>query len=69
MTDTKLLRLKIAESGYKMKFLASKLGITYQGFLNKVDNKREFTASEIALLSEILNLTKKERDDIFLHRK
>ena len=33
MTNTNLLRKKIDESGYKLRFVASKLGITYQGFL------------------------------------
>lgn len=55
----------IDKSGYKLRFIASKLGITYQGFLRKINNETEFKASEIQGLKELLNLTDKERDEIF----
>ena len=58
MTNTALLREKIDESGYK-------IGITYQGFLKKINNESEFKASEIQGLKELLNLTDEERDKIF----
>lgn len=65
MTDTKLLRIRIDESGYKMHFIAQKLGLTYQGFLNKLNNKHEFKATEIRMLQKLLNLSNEERDRIF----
>lgn len=65
MTNTILLRKMIDKSGYKLRFIASKLGITYQGFLRKINNETEFKASEIQGLKELLNLTDKERDEIF----
>ena len=65
MTNTSLLRKMIDKSGYKLHFIASKLGITYQGFLRKINNETEFKASEIQGLKELLNLTDKERDEIF----
>lgn len=65
MTNTSLLRKMIDNSGYKLRFIASKLGITYQGFLRKINNETEFKASEIQGLKELLNLTDKERDEIF----
>ena len=61
MTNTQLLRNKMEQSGYKLRFIAGKLGISYQGFLNKV----EFTASEIHILFNLLDMTEKERDAIF----
>lgn len=60
MTNTALLREKIDESGYKIRFVAKKIGITYQGFLKKINNESEFKASEIQGLKELLNLTDEE---------
>lgn len=65
MTNTSLLRKKIDESGYKLRFIASKLGITYQGFLKKINNETEFKASEMQILIELLNLTDAEFEQIF----
>ena len=38
MTNTELLREKIDQSGYKLRFIAKKIGITYQGLLNKTQS-------------------------------
>lgn len=65
MTNTSLLRKKIDASGYKLRFIASKLGITYQGFLKKINNETEFKASEMQILRELLNLTDAEFEQIF----
>ena len=45
MTDTIALREKIKESGYKLVFIANKIGLTYQGFLKKLNNDSEFKAN------------------------
>ena len=68
MTDTELLREKIKQSGYKIQFIAKKLGISYQGLLNKINNKSEFRAKEIQVLHDLLNLTEDERVAIFFTR-
>lgn len=65
MTDTKLLRDKIEQSGYKLRFIANKIGITYQGLLKKINNETEFKASEIQALYILLNLNEQEREAIF----
>lgn len=65
MTNTKLLREKIEQSGYKLRFIAEKIGITYQGFLNKINNRSEFRANEIQVLYDLLGLTEEERVAIF----
>lgn len=65
MTNTTLLREKIDESGYKLRFIAKQIGITYAGFLKKINNETEFKASEIQGLKDLLNLTDEERDKIF----
>lgn len=65
MTDSKLLREKIEESGYRLRFIAAKVGISYQCLLNKINNSSEFKAGEIQTLYTLLNLTEKERESIF----
>lgn len=65
MTNTKLLREKVDQSGYKLRFIAEKAGITYQGLLNKINNKTEFRAGEIQALYNLLKLTEEERAKIF----
>ena len=66
MTNTELLRAKIDQSGYKLRFVAKQIGITYQGLLNKINNRSEFRASEIQTLYNLLGLTEEEREAIFL---
>lgn len=65
MTNSNMLRAKIDESGYKLRFVAGKLGITYAGFLKKINNETEFKATEIQALKVLLNLTDEQRDRIF----
>ncbi len=65
MTNTNLLRKKIDDSGYKLRYVAKRLGITYQGFLKKINNETEFKASEIVILKDLLNLTDDELQQIF----
>lgn len=65
MTDTKLLREEIAHSGISISFLSRKMGMTREGFYNKLNGKSEFKASEIAALSTILHLTVEKRERIF----
>ena len=69
MTDTARLREKIEESGYRLGFIADKLGVSYQGFLNKLNNQTEFKASEIQCLCDLLHLKAREKEAIFFARK
>ncbi len=65
MTDVKLLQEKIDQSGYKVRFIAEKVGITYQGLRKKMQNKSEFKVSEIQTLCRLLDLSEQEREAIF----
>lgn len=65
MTDTEMLRERLKDSGYKMYFIAEHLGLSYQGFLNKVDGKTEFVAPEIKKLCELLNIGLEDKEKIF----
>lgn len=65
MTNVKLLRERINDSGYKIAFIAHKCGISYQGFLPKMQGEREFNQKEIAAIKSLLNLSNEEVEDIF----
>ena len=65
MTNATLLKAKIDASGYKMKYVADRIGLTYQGFLNKISNKTDFRAPEIKGLCELLHIETEEMEQIF----
>lgn len=65
MTNTELLRRKIDEAGYKLSYVAEQCGLTYQGFMNKVNNKSDFTAPEINKLRILLRLSPEDVERIF----
>lgn len=66
LTDFNKLKEKIDESGMTMVALSEKTGILRETLYNRLNGRGEFHASEIVALSRALNLTKKERDAIFL---
>lgn len=54
MKDFIQLRELIEDNGYKIKYIASELGVTAQGLHNKLSGRTEFTHSEICKLGELL---------------
>ena len=56
MTNTKKLRALILERGLTQEQVAANLGITPASLNYKINNKREFKASEIKALVELLNI-------------
>lgn len=66
MPDIKMLKDKITDSGMTVKAVAEKSGILRETLYNRLKGVGEFTASEIVSLSNTLNLSPTERDDIFL---
>ena len=65
MTNSKLLKMAIDKSGYRLRFIAKQLSISYQAFLNKINNSSEFKASEIATLCNLLKIDNKAKERIF----
>lgn len=65
MTNTKALREAIERSGYRIYFIADKLGISSESLRQKTNNRSEFKASEIKQLRELLKLTNAESERIF----
>ena len=66
MPEIKMLKDKITDSGMTVKAVAEKSGILRETLYNRLKGVGEFTASEIVSLSNVLNLSQTERDDIFL---
>ena len=60
-TNSNLLRGRIAEKGYTQKEVAQMIGITYQSFSDKINNKSNFKVSEIIKMCAILDIADKDR--------
>lgn len=69
MTNKKMLKEKIEQSGVSITFLAEKCSVSRDYFYRKMNGEVEFKQSEIATLKEYLHLTQKERNDIFFARQ
>ena len=69
MTNTLKLKAVILERGFTQEQISLMLCMTIATFNYKVNNKREFKASEIKRLSEILHLTADEVNNIFLLKR
>lgn len=66
MTNTNELKQLIAQSGFKMQFLADQVGISRFALNEKINNKRQFKSEEIKTLCDVLKISSlKERDRIF----
>lgn len=65
MTNTRKLQGVMREKGYTIEALAERIGISRTGFFNKVHNKAEFLASEVAILSDLLGISTSDMKDIF----
>lgn len=66
MTNTDLLKRAIEESGMKIGVILQRMKIkSYSTLRDKIEGRREFTASEIYKLCEILHLDKDQMDEIF----
>ena len=66
MTNTELLKKKIDASGLKIGYIVEKLGTSYAWFNKKLNNRKDFNATEMQILCEILNITDlAEKDRIF----
>ena len=66
MVNTEMLSRAIKDSGLKTGFIASSIGISTMSLQRKVEGETEFKASEIVGMTNLLRLTKSQRDQIFL---
>ncbi len=59
-TNSKKLRGRMIEKGFTQLDMANALGITYQAFSYKLNNKSSFKVSEIMKMCEILEISDKD---------
>ncbi len=59
------LKKFIEERGFNKSQLAQQLNMTRESFYNKLNGATDFKLSEVKSLSELLRLTKEERDKLF----
>ena len=70
MTNTELLKEKIAQSGLKKSYIAKSIGLSPYGLTLKIQNTNEFKASEIEKLCSLLGIdVLEERNAIFFASK
>lgn len=60
MSGMQLLEVYIRDSGLKKEYLANLMGITRQAFHYKLQGKRKFKSSEIAVLINTLDIKSDE---------
>ena len=65
MANVELLKEKISNSGMTVTAIADKSGILRETLYNRMKSGN-FYASEFTVLTKVLHLTRKERDEIFL---
>lgn len=66
MIEVEKLKEIIDESGMTMVAIARKCNMSRETLYRKISGRSEFTASEIIRLTGVLDLSKRERDEIFL---
>lgn len=65
MSNVKLLKSQIENSGYKLKYIAAEMGITYMSLLNKLNGKTDIKAKEISVFKKLLDLDPEMVSEIF----
>lgn len=65
MTNTDALKNLIAQRGLKISYICRETGICRTSLWKKINGMTEFKTSEVAKMSEILGLKKREVDSIF----
>lgn len=69
MADIELLKQVLKDSGMTMVAIAEKSGIERTTLYNRLNGIGDFTSREIVGLTNVLHLTKAQRDRIFLSNK
>lgn len=67
LTNTRELKALLVMHGHTQASIAEKLGITEQSFNAKLNNKKEFKATEIKLLAELLDMDAETINRIFFN--
>lgn len=69
MIDTEKLKGAIVAAGFTQAEIADKIGLSPTAFNNKITNKTEFKASEIAKINTLLGLDEYDISNIFFAKQ
>lgn len=70
MTDTQAVKQIVREKGLKYSYLAKELGITYYSLKMKIENKTEFTTSQVTKMCNLLDISSlTKRQELFFREK
>ena len=69
MVNTIKLSDLLKESGLKNGYISRRLNISCNSLANKINNRTEFKASELAALRELMNLPNDKFFEIFLAKE
>ena len=67
--ELKKLKVKLFTKNLTYEDISRVLKISVPTFSNKINGKNEFTLSEVTKLSVYLNLSKEEKEEIFLNQQ
>jgi len=65
VTNGKLLKEIAKAKQITLQEIAEALGLTRQGLSKKIENRSEFRVSEVAKISKLLELSEKQKREIF----
>ena len=65
MTNTTELKIAMFRKHISMEELAKRIGISPASLSYKANNRREFTSTEIKMISDVLGLSVADREMIF----
>ena len=63
--NSELLKEKVVNSGLKTGFIVEKLGLSRQGFYNKLNGYTPFTVPEVYVLCSLLSISDEDSIKIF----
>ena len=65
VTNGKMLKEIAKAKHITLQSIADAIGVSRQGLFKKIENRSEFKASEVMRISELLDLSEKQKKQIF----
>lgn len=69
MVDIVLFKKTVSDTGIPINTICERAGILRETYYNRLDNPNLFKVSEIENLTQVLGLTKSQRDKIFFAKE
>ena len=69
MPDNKTVEKMIRDHGFTKTYIATQLGVSRQAFSRKLHGRTRWTADDIHIIKNLLDLSREEAFDIFLGKE